>query len=83
MQERKITSVFLGIPLPERYCEDYRHLLGELKEIDPNLEMAESETPNVTLYYLKAEADEKRKDILARLGAIFHFLKGLETIKES
>jgi 2'-5' RNA ligase len=53
-------SSFIGIPLPERYLEEFIALTGAIKEFIPDIQIVDLTTPHITVFFL---GDQNKKDL--------------------
>ncbi len=73
MNEKRFTSCFVGIPLPEKFQEDFEALQESIHKIDPSLEIAYGETPHLTVYYM----DEQSQNSLSEITEIIRGRRGM------
>lgn len=49
---KDFSSYFIGIPLPTTFQKDYEALLNSVRLMSKNIEVVNSQTPHITIYYL-------------------------------
>lgn len=70
---------FVGMPLPERYLDEYGKLLVDIKKIDPNLETEDPNklVPHITIYYLDKQPEELIPEIAGVVSGYVSMLRGV------
>ena len=72
----KYTSCFVGIPLPTRFESEFLAVATEAKRLFPNLRLADTTTPHITVYYLDEQAQEHIDEIAGIVDRQTALLRG-------
>ena len=63
---KQYTSCFIGVPLPEKYQEEFERLLADVGKLYPNWEISYPKTPHITVYYL----DQQSQQVLPSIASV-------------
>lgn len=77
---RIYTSCFIGVPLPSSAIVEYQTLQSQLRELLPEIDPANPNTPHMTLYYLDSQKEESLDEIMETAMEFTHLLQG-ETLE--
>ncbi len=58
------TSCFVGIPLPDKFQNEFEKTLDKVKKLYPNWQIVYPKTPHVTVYYL----DKQSQSVLPQIA---------------
>lgn len=77
---RIYTSCFIGVPLPEKFQQEFETLLEDISKISPSLELrlVDLKTPHVTIYYLDKQSQFNLPDITNSVRSSIDLLKDAE-----
>lgn len=75
---KEYTSCFIGIPLPEKYQQDFERLLKDVSRIDPLAETTYPKTPHITGYYLDKQSQSSIPKIAEDVESKIGMLKSVE-----
>ena len=75
---KKYTSCFIGIPLPEKYQQEFEALLADISEIYPLVEVVYPKTPHITGYYLDEQSQFNLLNITKKVQSVIGLLRGSE-----
>jgi len=74
---KQYTSCFIGVPLPEKYQEDFEKLLTGIEKLHPDWEIAYSKTPHITVYYLDKQSQHTIPAIVSTIRTKLSFIENL------
>lgn len=75
---KEYTSCFIGIPLPEKYQQDFESLLADISITEPLLDTTDPKTPHITGYYLDKQSQLALPNIAKSVDSKVGLLKGVE-----
>src|SRR3989344_7744141 len=75
---RDYSSYFIGIPLPQKYQQDFETLLADISQINPLFETTYSNTPHITICYLDKQSQFALPRIAEDVKKHLGILKGAQ-----
>lgn len=70
------SSYFIGIPLPEKYQQDFEDLQADVSQISPLFKTTHPKTPHITIYYLDKQSQSSLSGIIGDVKKHLEILKG-------
>lgn len=75
---KNYTSYFIGVPLPQKFQQEFEMLLEDVSNIDSNLEVVDSGTPHITIYYLDKQSQDDLPEIAKNVKSIKSMIHSTE-----
>ncbi len=75
---RNYSSYFIGIPLPQKYQQDFERFLADISKISSLFKTTYPKTPHITGYYLDEQSQFNLPDIAKSVESTIGLLKGTE-----
>ncbi len=72
------TSYFIGIPLPEKYQQNFEDILEEVSQVNPLFKPTYSKTPHITVCYLDKQSQNDLQRIAENVKNHLEILKGVK-----
>lgn len=73
---KNYSSYFIGIPLPQKYQQDFEDLQADVSQISPLFKTTHPETPHITVYYLDKQSQSSLPGIIEDVKKHLEILKG-------
>lgn len=70
------SSYFIGIPLPQKYQQDFETLQTDISQISPLFKITHPKTPHITIYYLAKQSQSDLPGIAKDTKKHLEILKG-------
>ncbi len=70
------SSYFIGIPLPQKYQQDFEDLQAGVSQISPLFKTTHPKTPHITVYYLDKQSQSSLPRIIENVKKHLEILKG-------
>ncbi len=75
---RNYSSYFIGIPLPQKYQQDFERLLADISKISSLFKTTYPKTPHITVCYLDKQSSSDLSKNLKSVKSHLSLLKGIE-----
>ncbi len=73
---KNYSSYFIGIPLPQKYQQDFETLQADVSQISPLFKTTHPKTPHITVYYLDKQSQSALPEIAKDVKKHLEILKG-------
>ncbi len=70
------SSYFIGVPLPQKYQQDFEDLQIDVSQISPLFKTTYPKTPHITVYYLSKQSQSALPGIVEETKKHLRILKG-------
>ncbi|MDO8573300.1 MAG: RNA 2',3'-cyclic phosphodiesterase [Candidatus Daviesbacteria bacterium] len=70
------SSYFVGIPLPQKYQQDFEDLQADVSQISPLFKTTYPKTPHITVCYLSKQSQSALPEIVEDIKKHLEILKG-------